>query len=65
MTQLEKRMLMLELMHQMIVDMGDENVYEKWIHWMPDQPTKEDLEDIAEDKNEFADTVKYFAQLIK
>lgn len=58
------RIKLLKEMNDYILDViGDEDAYDYWITvGVPDAPSEEDYKFIAENDNEWLDTVKVFAQ---
>lgn len=64
--QKQARVTILKEMHDYIMNIDDEEAYFHWtIIGVPDEPTEEDYESIADDENAWEDIVKYFATLIK
>lgn len=62
----EQRIELLKGMNQYIIDLGDEEVYETWISLgVPDEPTEEDYESIAEEREIWVYVCKLFGRLIK
>ena len=62
----EQRIQLLKQMNQYIIDLGDEVVYDGWFSLgVPDEPTEEDYEFIAEDTEHWAFVCNIFGQLIK
>ena len=60
------RIKMLESMHYLILSLNDENAYfGSWVYVVPDCPTDDDFEDIAEDSNHFNEVCELFTRLIK
>lgn len=60
----EARIAQLKLMHKLMVEANDENIYMRWIYLMPDEPTAEDFEDIAEDDEDYNECFDLFVELI-
>ena len=55
---------LLKDMHQYIIEMGDEDIYDEWITLaVPDEPTEEDFESIADDDKEWIETCRLFGVL--
>ena len=51
-------------MHQYIINMGDEDIYDIWIRdGVPDCPSEEDFEDFAYDPTTFTELCTLFGQL--
>lgn len=62
----EQRVQLLKQMNQYIIDLGDEEVYGAWISLgVPDEPTEEDYESIAEERLIWVYVCKLFGQLIR
>ena len=62
----EQRIQLLKQMNQYIIDLGDEVVYDGWFSLgVPDEPTEEDYESIAEEREIWVYVCKLFGQLIK
>jgi hypothetical protein len=60
------RITLLKQMNKYIIDMGDEQIWEHWITLgVPDAPTEEDYEFIAENDEEWAEVCKLFGRLVK
>ncbi len=50
--------------HKYIIELGDEDIYLAWIEeGVPDEPTDDDMEEIAEDDAMWVDTVEVFSRL--
>ena len=60
----EARITQLNLMHRLMIEANDENIYMAWILLMPDEPTDEDIEDIAEDDEAYNECFDLFVKLI-
>ena len=60
----EARINQLNLMHRLMIEANDENIYMTWILLMPDEPTDEDIEDIAEDDEAYNECFDLFVKLI-
>ena len=60
------RITLLKQMNEYIINLGDEEI---WMHWIcvgvPDEPSEDDYEFIAEDEEEWLDVCKIFGQLVK
>lgn len=59
------RVKLLVAMNTLIVALNDERAYFEWIELVPDQPTLEDFQDIAEDNDLYAEACLLFRQLFK
>lgn len=65
MTELEKmRAERLKHMHELMRLANDEDIYDSWIQWMPDEPSQGDFEDIAQDSKEYEIGLKLFLHLM-
>lgn len=58
------RIKQLKAMHELMLNANDEEIYMTWIYRMPDCPTEEDFEDIAEDDEEYNACFNLFLKLI-
>lgn len=55
---------LLKDMHQYIIEIGDEDIYIDWVTLaVPDEPTEEDFESIAEDDEMWIKTCELFGIL--
>ena len=55
---------LLKDMHQYIIEIGDEEIYIDWVTLaVPDEPTEEDFESIAEDDETWIKTCELFGIL--
>ena len=61
---LEERITNLKRMHNVMTRMNDEEVYMVWIDYMPDEPSEDDIRDIAEDDEQYDDIVRMFVKLV-
>lgn len=58
------RKRLVEEMHAYIIEMGDEDVWMDWIMLgVPDEPSEEDFEYIAENDDEWEDLCRLFGKL--
>jgi len=56
-----ERIQILKEMHHIMINMSNEDAYMDWIAYgIPDEPTDDDFDFIAEDPESFADCVKWF-----
>ena len=62
---LEARMAQLTAMHELMCNANDEYIYGTWIYTMPDGATKEDIQYIAMDDEEYNECFDLFVKLIK
>ena len=60
----EIRMILAQQMHDYIINIGDEDIYDIWINYMPDEPCKEDFEYFAREADAFRQICKIFGQLV-
>ena len=62
---IKERINLLKQMHQYIVDIGDEDIYDAWVtDGIPDEPSEEDYEFIAKYDREWTNVCREFGQLI-
>lgn len=54
----------LEAMHRLICLANDESIYEHWILLVPDEPSREDFEDMAEDLATYNEVCDLFQRLV-
>lgn len=55
---------LVKQMHQYIIDMGDESIYDTWIMvGVPDCPCEDDFQWFAENDDEWVDLCKLFGKL--
>lgn len=60
------RIGLLKDMHNYIIDMGDEDIYDRWIEdGVPDEPDNEIFEFIASDDDEWIEVCILFGKLVK
>jgi hypothetical protein len=60
------RIELLKQMNKYIINMGDEEIWMEWITLgVPDEPSEDDYEFIAENNDEWLDTVMLFGRLTK
>ena len=60
------RKQLLKEMHKYIIEMGDEEIYMDWITLgVPDEPSEDDYEFIAENDDEWNDVCGLFGKLAK
>jgi len=60
---IESRTNLLIKLHSIMVCMNDEECYMSWILTVPDEPTREDFEDIAKDDKFFHEVLTRFHSL--
>lgn len=58
------RIRKLKAMHEMILNIDDEDYYMTWICTVPDCPSEYDFEDIAEDVDMYNEVEELFKRLI-
>ena len=54
----------LEAMHNMMIYIDDEDYYFTWINLIPDEATKEDFVEIAEDEALYKEAEELFKKLV-
>ena len=59
-----ERIMAIEMMHQNIIDLGDEELYERWIYLVPDEADINDFIDIAEDEEFFKECERLYFELM-
>ena len=62
---MEERIEMIKSMDYIICNVNDEGAYMKWINVVPDAPTVDDYESIAEDDELYSEVLNLFCNLIK
>lgn len=55
----------MQAMHEVIRNANDEGIYMTWIYLVPDCPSREDFEDIAENDESYAEVCDLFVKLVK
>lgn len=58
------RIRKLKAMHEMVLNIDDEEYYMTWIYTVPDYPSEYDFEDIANDEEEYKHAEELFKRLI-
>lgn len=61
---IKTRTNLVRQMHDYILKTEDEDIYAKWIYYMPDEPCEEDFEFFAEDAAEFKNLCEIFGELV-
>lgn len=62
----EQRIELLKGMNRYVIDMGDEEIYEAWFTLgVPDEPTEDDYESIAEDLDHWVFICNIFGAIVK
>ena len=65
-SEFERRVELLKKMHNYIIDMGDDLVYDIWIRdGVPDEPDDEIFEFIASDDDEWREICELFGKLVE
>jgi hypothetical protein len=59
-----ERIMAIEMMHQNIIDLGDEELYGRWIYLVPDEADINDFIDIAEDEEFFKECERLYFELM-
>lgn len=59
------REAMARKMNDLVISLGDEEIYEYWINCVPDEATDEDFEWIGEEIDNYLDTKGFFRELCK
>ncbi|MGE4353512.1 MAG: hypothetical protein AB7D36_05460 [Oscillospiraceae bacterium] len=54
----------LQAMHEVIRCANDENIYMAWIPLVPDEPSREDFESIAENTEAYNEVIDLFIYLV-
>jgi len=57
------RTKLLKTLHNIMINMNDENAYMTWIYIVPDEPTEDDFIDIACNDKDFEDVLNLFIRL--
>lgn len=63
-TMTKYRIRKIKAMHEMVLNIDNEGYYMTWIYTVPDEPTEEDFEDIAEDVEFYNEVESLFKRLI-
>lgn len=65
-SEIERRIELLKGMHNYIIDMGDDFIYDIWIRdGVPDEPDDEIFEFIASDDDEWREVCALFEKLVE
>ena len=63
---IKTKMNLLQQMHNFILNIGDEEIYEEWVTFcVPDEPSEDDYEFIASDEILWNEITEKFIQIIK
>lgn len=63
---IKTRMNLLQQMHNFILSIGDEEIYEEWVtSCVPDEPSEDDYEFIASNETLWNEITEKFIQIIK
>lgn len=60
---MEERIEQLKVMHEIMKNSRDEDIYYAWIYVVPDEPSESDFESIAEDDEAFEEVFSLFYDL--
>lgn len=62
----EERIADLKAMHRIIISCNDETYYWNWVSygWIPDEPTEEDFEYVADNEEAWVETCDRFGRYI-
>ena len=60
----EYKIRKLKAMHEIMLNINDEDYYITWIYTVPDCPSEYDFEDIASDEEEYKHVEELFKKLI-
>ncbi|MBP5565052.1 MAG: hypothetical protein J6X45_04960 [Lachnospiraceae bacterium] len=61
---MKQRLKNLKRMHDTMTRMNNEEAYAVWITYVPDEPSEDDLKDIAEDVDDYDECVTLFVKLV-
>lgn len=61
---MKERLKNVKRMHEIMTRMNNEEAYMHWIVYVPDEPSEEDLKEIAEDIDSYDEVVSLFIRLI-
>lgn len=61
---MKQRLKNLKKMHNIMTRMNNEEAYASWITFVPDEPTETDLQEIAEDVDDYDECVTLFVALV-
>lgn len=62
----KRRVTELKKMNENIINLGDEMIWWDWIEYaIPDEPSEEDYEFIADDIEEYMSVVRYYEKLME
>lgn len=65
-SEIERKIELLKDMHNYIIDMGDEDIYDRWIEeGVPDEPDEEIFEFIASNDDEWREVCALFGKLVE
>jgi hypothetical protein len=65
-SEIERKIELLKDMHDYIIDMGDEDIYDRWIEeGVPDEPDEEIFEFIASNDDDWCEVCELFGKLAK
>lgn len=61
---MEAKIKLLKKIHQRIIDIGDEELYEWWIWLFPDEPQESDFEYISSDEKLYNECLERFIYIL-
>ena len=61
----DARIKQLKAMHELMMLANDEDIYMAWIYTMPDEPSEDDFNYIAENEEAYNECFDEFVRLIK
>ena len=65
-SEIERKIEFLKDMHNYILDMGDEDIYDVWIEeGVPDEPNEEIFEFIASNDDDWREVCELFGKLVE
>ena len=65
-SEIERKIELLKNMHNYIIDMGDEDIYDVWIEeGVPDEPDDEIFEFIASNDDDWREVCELFGKLVE
>lgn len=65
-SEIERKIELLKDMHNYIIDMGDEDIYDRWIEeGVPDEPDDEIFEFIASNDDDWREICELFGKLVE
>ena len=61
----ESRIRQLKAMHQVVLEVGDEDIYDDWILLVPDEPSEDDFMFMAESDGLYDECIDLFVSLME